>query len=433
MRKSFALLALAVFAGCRGAAPAENPIPRAGTNAATAGGAAPRARNTAFKVRGRSILLDGKPFYVKGIAYSPAPIGKTVGDAPLLDDALRNADKPIWSRDLPRMVAMGANAIHVYNVVPPGYDGRTGPIVQFLNAAWNAGNKPVYVLMSVYFTGDQLTNDAQVKILAKKYHDLDKKYAAFPAVMGVAIGNEIGAPQFISNPVWWKNFNIVANAARQGFADGGAPNKLVTTSEADGDLAVVQKGEQYGAAVDVWGVNIYRGRTLTNLFAQIRAFTKKPVMLTEYGASAARHLKLKNTYSWTKTPNGAGVCNPAVASGAQEKNDVTQLSANGNPNMAGLVDAASNVTKLLYAGYSKDSVVSGGFYFEWNDEWWKGDSSTPAVHSGNVAFKNYYPSCNDDQGWYGLNAASKGKGTLDVLTPRPTLPAIKKIWLAQKP
>jgi hypothetical protein len=430
VKKSFALLLLAVLASCRGAAPVGNPIPESGANVAIPA-SAPRAANTAFKASGRSILLNGKPFFVKGVAYSPTPIGKTVGDLPLLDDPLRDANKPIWSRDLPRMVAMGVNAIHVYNVPPTGYDQQTGPITQFLNAAWNGGKSPVYVLMSVYFAGDALNNDAQAASIAKKYRALDKQYAKFPAVMGVTIGNEIGTPQ--SSPAWWKNFNVVAKAARQGFADGGAPAKLVTTSEADYDLGVVQMGERYGAAVDVWGVNIYRGRTVTNLFTQIRTFTKKPVMLTEYGASAARHVKLTNTYSWVATPAGLGVCKPATPSGVQQANDVEQLPASGNPNMAGLVDAAGNVAKSLYSGYAQDRVVSGGFYFEWNDEWWKGNPATPAVHSGNVAFKNYYPSCNDDQGWYGLNADSKGRGTVDVLTPRPALSAIQKIWLAEKP
>ena len=432
VKKTVSLLAFAALVSCRGAAPAANSIPDGTANVAITVPVS-HAVNTSFKASGRAILLDGKPFFVKGIAYSPTPIGKTVGDVPLLDDPLRNANKPIWSRDLPLMVAMGVNAIHVYNVAPPGFDQQTGPIVQFLNAAWNGGKKPVYVLMSVYFTGDQLLNDAAVKAIAKKYHDLDKKYAAFPAVMGVTIGNEIGTPQFIANPTWWKNFNIVANAARRGFADGGAPGKLVTTSEADYDLAPVQKGEQNKAAVDVWGVNIYRGRTVTSLFTQIRSYTKKPVMLTEYGASAARHTKLKNTYSWVNTPAGLGVCKPTAPSGVQATNDVEQLPTSGNPNMAGLVDAASNVTKQLYAGYKADRVVSGGFYFEWNDEWWKGNAATPAVHSGTVKFRNYYPSCNEDQGWYGLNAVAKGRGTLDALTPRATLPAIKKIWLTEKP
>lgn len=432
MKKILALASLTALAACHGPAPAGSLIPSAGTYAEPAE-LVSHAANTAFTVKGRSLLLNGKRFFVKGVAYSPTPIGKTVGDAPLLDNPLRNANKPIWSRDLKLMVGVGVNAIHAYNVQPPGFDKQTGPITQFLNASWNGGKTPVYVLFSIYFAGDQLLDNAKTQQLAKKYHDLDKAYAKFPALMGVTIGNEIGLTQYLSNPTWWKNFNVVANAARRGFADGGAPkNKLVTTSEIDGDLAFVQKGEQYKAAVDLWGVNIYRGRSFTSLYDQIRRYTKKPVMLTEYGATAARHTKLKNTYSWVHTPTGTGVCAPVDPSGVQATNDVAQLPASGNPNMAGLVDLVTNNAKLLYAGYTQDNVVSGGFYFEWNDEWWKGNRAKPSVHSGTIAFRNWYPSCNEDQGWFGLYADSKGQGTLDKLTPRPTLTAIKNVWKNEK-
>ncbi len=426
------LLAVALVAGCRGAGPIGNAIPAAGDGAALPA-IAGNAVNTAFTVSGRAILLGGKPFFVKGIAYSPTPIGRTVGDLPLLDDPLRNANKPIWSRDLPRLRAMGVNAIHVYNVVPPGWAQKTGPIVQFLNAAWNGGRKPIFVLMSVYFPPEGLDNAAQVALLARKYRALGKAYARFPAVMGVTISNEIMLPQNVSNPTWWKNFNTVANAARQGFIDGGTRNKLITTSEVDYDLAPVQKGEEYKAAIDVWGLNIYRGRSFTSLFTQIRQDTKKPVMLTEYGASAARHQKLKNTYSWVNTPTGTGVCAPTDISGQLVTNDVVQLPPTGNPRMGGLTDLVTNTTKLLYTGYKQDKVVSGGFYFEWNDEWWKGNPATPGVHSGSINFKNYYPGCNEDQGWFGLNAVRKGTGTVDVLVPRPPFTAIKNVWANESP
>ncbi|MGP8101152.1 MAG: hypothetical protein ACLQHL_10420 [Candidatus Cybelea sp.] len=88
--------------------------------------------DTDFVVSGRYIDLSeapggspsvhsaaGKNFFIKGLVYWPTPIGKGVADAPMLDDALRDGNMAVWSRDLPLMRAMGANAIHVYNVVPP--------------------------------------------------------------------------------------------------------------------------------------------------------------------------------------------------------------------------------------------------------------------------------------------------------------------------
>lgn len=455
MKRLVTLSLAAIVAGCSSGtagssfAPAGAPAaeaPSADTLAAKSPAAVtPDASrtDTDFTVQGRHIdlrrvtlgahgAMNGDAavgFFVKGIVYSPAPIGKTVGDLPLMDDALRDGNEAIWSRDLPLMRAMGANAIHVYNVTPPPYDSKTGPISNFLNAAWNNGSQPVYVVMSVYFQGKALLDSGAANALAQQYHDLDAKYAKYPAVMGVAISNEIGAGNYITNPTWWKNFNIVAKAAKQGFVDGGDGSKIVTTSEADGNIGAVQQGEKYNAAVDVWGVNIYRGRTFTDLYSQIKQFTTKPVMLTEYGASAAYHTGWSNTYSWQNTPDGLGQCTPDTANGTATPSDVKELPATGNPKMAGLTDLVQNNAELLYDGYkNQNAVVSGGFYFEWTDEWWKANNGNPAIHYGNVAFNGHYPGCSEDQGWYGLNELSKGSGDLDTLTPRPTLATLKTAW-----
>lgn len=359
-------------------------------------------------------------FFVKGMVYSPSPIGQGPFDSPVKDSNIA-----IWSRDLPAMRAMGVNAIHLYNVTPPPYDAGTGPISQFLNAAWNNGVHPVYVIMSIYFTGDKLLDSGAVAALASQYHDLDKKYASYPAVMGVAISNEIGSGAYLSNPTWWRNFNVIARAAKQGFVDGGDGAKIITTSEADGNIGAVQYGEQNRAAVDVWGINVYRGRTFTNLYAQIAQFTTKPVFLTEYGASAAYHPQTGSTYTFTPGPTGLGSCQKGP--GSTSISDVAELPSSGNPNMAGLLDLATNNAAALYSGFKTNGIVSGGFYFEWTDEWWKANGGNNSIHYGNVAPNGAYPGCNEDQGWYGVNSVSRGT-SIDILTPRPTLSALQAEW-----
>ncbi|MFY9718772.1 MAG: hypothetical protein WAK16_03930 [Candidatus Cybelea sp.] len=403
--------------------------------------AAPGTSDTDFVVSGRYIDVSDAPlgaagarnaagvkFFVKGMVYSPTPIGKGVGDPPMLDDFLRDANAPIWSRDLPLMRKMGVNAIHVYNVVPPPYDKDTGPIVKFLDAAWNGGKNPVYVIMSIHFNGDKLFDNNAVQALATQYHDLDQKYAKYPAVMGIAISNEIGAKNFITDPKWWTAFNVIATAAKKGFIDGGDSSKIVTTSEADGNIGAVQEGEKYGAAIDVWGVNLYRGRTFTNLFEQIRQFTKKPVLLTEYGATAAYHTAWKNTYTWKKGPKALGMCVPDSRDGPPST-DAKELPASGDPGMPGLVDYVTNNASTLWSGYNDGGVVSGGFYFEWSDEWWK--SGSAAKHIGSDAFNGHYPGCAEDSAWYGLNAVAPGSGALNDLSARPTKAALRQTWAQQ--
>ncbi len=421
------------------------------------GGSSLPSTNTEFTTNGRYIeyrVGTGAPqhFFVKGIGYSPTPIGNAVSDPPACNSPLRNSNKEIWSRDLPLLRAMGVNVIHVYNVTPPPYaegpKGHVGTINEFLDAAWNNGKDPIFVLMSVHFGSDVLLNPGAANDLANQYYELDKLYAKYPAVMGVTISNEIINLKNQDNPTWWTRFNQVAEAAKRGF---GNAKKLVTTSDYDHlttfdykgrkQIAQIYYGEKYHAAVDVWGDNSFRGRSFTeypDLFTQVRDTTTKPVMLTEYGATVAYHTIQENTYSYPKNdPAKNGVCNPLEPTKKPLTRDVAELpnDTSSNPNMAGAVDYLTNSAELLYGGYKHDGVVSGGFYLEWTDEWWKADSNNwdfRSRHVGDLNFTNYFPGCARDEAWFGLNAISKGARAVDRLTPRPTLRALKDVWSAER-
>src|SRR6266404_1996914 len=185
MKRLFALFMVGLLSACASA------VPKAGVP------------NPGFQDCGSAICIVGGglggsapsssiKFFIKGVVYSPTPIGAQPFDSPL-----RDSNAAIWSRDLPLMRAMGVNAIHVYNVTPPPYDSGPGPIINFLNAAWNGGDRPIYVIMSVYFTrGAVLSNTDATNAIAQQYHDLDAKYASYPAVLGVTIGNELGLDTF---------------------------------------------------------------------------------------------------------------------------------------------------------------------------------------------------------------------------------------------
>ena len=84
-----------------------------------------------------------------------------------------------------------------------------------------------------------------------------------------------------------------------------------------------------------------------------------------------------------------------------------ELPKSGDPGIDGLVDLVT--ATLLYDGYSVDGVVSGGFYFEWTDEWWKADANNPefrSKHVGDPVFTGHFPGCAYDHAWFGLNAIS---------------------------
>ena len=102
-----------------------------------------------------------------------------------------------------------------------------------------------------------------------------------------------------------------------------------------------------------------------------------------------------------------------------------------------------NTTEIYQHRATDGGVTSGGFYFEWNDEWWK--SGWPFSHiggfEGNKIIDNAdFPGCYDDQAWFGLNAdARTGNGnkpfpdrTADRRVPRPTLSTISALYLKEE-
>ena len=374
-------------------------------------------------------------FFIHGMDYSPTQVGQPVNNNPL-----GSGNAAIWQRDIPLLRAMGVNAIHVYNVDP----NVNGPIDNALKALWNNNSKPIFVVFSIHFGATCLNSTGCANDLATQYYNLDKKYATNPAVLGVTISNEINPcnqatdPQcgIPSNATYWNNFNIIAKRAKQGFADGGDKSKLVMTSNVDDNNYTLSQGEKFGAAVDVWGINVYRGRGFVytgqtgDLFAQIRATTTKPVVITEYGGTAGWHPKgsIGKTYKYPLS-DGSGACQPAGGL-PYAITDIAPMPATGKISMAGLNDLVTFSNTQLYQGWKSDGVVSGGFYFEWTDEWWKQNPDNPAArstHWGNANVVDSYPACARDEAWYGLNAISPGT----ALAPRSTLTTLKNVWAKQ--
>ena len=415
--------------------------------------------DTSFSVVGRSIYeapLELNPLaanstarktaaalpnrlFLRGLDYSPQPNGVDITGA-FSSNVLGDKNRATWSRDLANIRAAGVNAIKVYNVPPPAYDGGD-KINSFLDAAWNGGNNPIYVVITIDIAarGAALLDAGAVQSLIGQYHDLASEYAKKPAVLGMAIGNELAIPQFTSQPQWWTAYNQIAKAARKGFADGGDARKLIMSAEID-DISTVVAGEQNNVAIDVWGINSYRGRTFTDFTTAYGAATKKPILITEYGATAAYHPSIPTTYVYPLDGNKnlTAACTPNFIPGpnfpATSPTDIAELPATGGRSMAGLVDYVTNTTTLIHDSYMSDQVLSGGFYFEWSDEWYKVGAVNGVVtgtqHLGSVpGWNGAFPGCSNDEAWYGLN--STVPGTPDALTPRPSLTAISAIWQSE--
>jgi hypothetical protein len=379
----------------------------------------------------RSAGVTGAKLFLRGVAYSPEPNGVPI-QSNFSANVLGDKNRATWSRDIETMRSAGINAIKVYNVPPPQYDGGD-KINSFLDAAWNGGTNPIYVIISINIEkrGAALLDSGAVRSLIGQYSQLAETYANKPALLGISIGNELADANYRTQPAWWAAYNQIARAAKGGFAAAGEPNKLVISSEIDDGGLTVQSGEANNVAIDVWGINSYRGRTFTNLFSQLASATTKPVLLTEYGATAAYHPSVNATYTYPLDGNKTQTaqCSPNVTQSASSPTDVAELPATGGRSMAGLIDYAVTTTTLLHDSFVTDGVASGGFYFEWTDEWYKNGSDGTQHLASVPGYSGAFPGCAWDEAWFGLNRSDPG--TPNVLTPRPTLDAISKVWKSE--
>jgi len=153
-----------------------------------------RAENTRVKAAGYDLLLDGKPFVIKGMNYSPVPIGAAPRYIPYGDYFIPYYAN-VWKLDLDKMREAGINVIKLHADNPDlnaSAPGSAGNWKNFLDYCWNGGNSPVYVVMMSYTQGNVIAQGGKgFNDYLKQYRELVKSTFKHPAIFGYMIGNEI--------------------------------------------------------------------------------------------------------------------------------------------------------------------------------------------------------------------------------------------------
>jgi hypothetical protein len=105
---------------------------------------------------GFDLRLNGTQMVIKGMDYSPVPIGTAPGTSPYGDYFVPQYTN-VWTPDIQSMRAAGVNAIKLYAGNPAlnaGAPGSSGNWEEFLDACYNGGTNPIYVVMFSYVQGD---------------------------------------------------------------------------------------------------------------------------------------------------------------------------------------------------------------------------------------------------------------------------------------
>jgi hypothetical protein len=360
--------------------------------------------------KGARVLRDGEPFMIKGVNWGSIPVGE-------------NYSYDLWSRsdadilavldvEMPLLKNMGVNAIRQFAMIPPrwvGYIYETYGIHTVMNH-----------LMGRYgFTVDGVQqspvdySDPRLREAIKKDVLLMvDRYKNTPGVLFWMLGNENNyglawTSSKIENLPQGERDAAKARYLYSLFGEIAAaikasdPQHLVTIC--NGDIQYLDLIAKEAPAIDLLGVNVYRGKTATDLFTRVKTVLGKPVFFSEFGADAF---------------NARSGREDGVAQAEFLKSQWLDLYQNSH-------------------GHGGAGNAVGGFVFQWSDEWWKyKQTENLAVHDQTASWSNQgyaydfqAGSNNMNEEWFGIMAKSKNDARGRYrLTPRPAYFMLRDIF-----
>ena len=221
-----------------------------------------------------ALMVDGKPFYVQGVAYNVGQEWR---------DGYRPMTRRLIEEDFAKIKAMGANTVRRYGIEMADHN--------VLAAARDQGLK---VLYGFWFEEDvDYVNDPEK---LRQYEDQIRatvlKYKDDPSILGWSLGNEVwgllkhrfAAPYLTQERIAYLNF-IEESARTIHQLDPRHPVFMV--SEHSWDLP----GELFEAAhavpsVDVLGINSYYDSYISQLDRVVKEYNWfRPYLVSEFGPS----------------------------------------------------------------------------------------------------------------------------------------------------
>jgi len=170
---------------------------------------------------------------------------------------------------------------------------------------------------------------------------------------------------------------LINDQISRGISSSEQHVPLMVTSLADvndeaGVLAKIaeEKGKTFDN-IDVWGIQLYRGKTFGGWLTQAAAWSTKPALVTEYGVDAM------NDPCGTASHARAGAC----ANGSTYEN-IKQWGKQYGEDQLQHAEWNGVLAASLYAHKDlPESPICGGSMMAWVDERWKGAMFTEAVCS----------------------------------------------------
>ncbi len=364
------------------------------------------------------LLVEGKPYLIKGVTYAPTKVGQSPDKGTLanwmqadangnglidgaydafIDKNLNNVqdDDELNKGDFAIMKEMGVNTLRIYH-------HPNAPDKALLKRMYQ--DYGIRVIMGDYLGKYAIGSGAtwlegtdyekpehQAKMM-ESVRSMVMEFKDEPYILMWVLGNEnnygVASNADKKPAAYYKFLNDVAKMIKS--ID---PNHPV--SVCNGDTLFLDLFAQNAPDVDAFGANVYRGDYgFGSFWQQVSEVADKPAFITEYGAPAyGEHM----TY--------------------HEAQDAQATYHRGNwldiyYNSAGFPDGIGNAV--------------GGIAFSWVDEWWK--NYEPALHDTKADVQGPFPGGYYFEEWFGLFGQGNGKNSPYLREPRKVYYTYKELW-----
>ena len=359
---------------------------------------------------GQRLQVDGRDFFVQGVNWDYVPIGQNYAYS--LWTQPEEVIRAALDREMPLLRAMGVNAIRQYAGVP----ARWVRYIYEKHGIQTVLNHPLGrygVTVNGVFTANTNYADPAVRAqISREVLALVDEFRDTPGVLLWLLGNEnnyglewksaetenlpVGERQAAKATFLYSLVGEVTRAIK-------ARDRYRPVAFANGDLQYLDILAREARGLDIFGSNVYRGRSFTDLFERVRRTVGIPVMFTEFGADA-----------W---------------------NERTRREDQGN--QARYLLAQWEEIYLQSHGKGGVGNAIGGFTFQWSDGWWKfGQESRLADHDINASWAaDAYPHDfqkgrnNMNEEWWGIMAKGRPDARgLFPLYPRAAYYALQQAY-----
>ena len=362
---------------------------------------------------GMRLKVDGKDFIINGMNWGYVPIGTNYNYSlwKQTDDVIKAA----LDSEMGLLKNMGINAIRQYTGIQPkwvAYIYENYGIYTMLNHSFGRYG---LTLNGVWTPVTDYRDPETQELLIAEVTKMAEDYKNTPGVLMYMLGNENNYGLFWAGAET-EDFPDEEDKRREVGEKRGRPmyklmNDAILKMKSidsnhpmaicNGDVLFIDIVADECKDVDIYGTNMYRGKSFGDAFEVVKEKLNKPIMFSEFGSDAFNAL---NNQEDQKMQAFFMV---------ENWKDIYQ-------NAAGLGKAGNSI---------------GGFTFQWSDGWWKvGQTKDLDIHNNDATWSNggYYldtenGSNNMNEEWFGVCAKGPvNERGLQTLYPRAAYYSLKE-------